>query len=133
MVYTPEQKAEIDNILRVFEKYIKEHPCFDIVYSEKLGYLNIVIESDDFETVAQIPSQTRVTDILFNEMVNDVIYGPDSGEHYMDGILSEKEKEGVRGLLARILKNARKVEQVYYRTLLERYFERFPRGFYTVE
>lgn len=133
MVYTPEQKAKIDNILRVFETYIKEHPCFDIVYSEKLGYLSIIIETDDFETAAQIPTQTRMLDILFDEMVNDVIYGPDSEEHDMDGVLSEKEKEGVRGHLARILANAKEVERTYYRARLERYFERFPRGFYTVE
>ena len=44
MIYTTEQKKELDAILKAFENYIDGQNYFDIVYSKKIGYVWIVAD-----------------------------------------------------------------------------------------
>jgi hypothetical protein len=43
MVYTAEEKSRMDYLFTTFGDYIWGNKEFDIVYSEKLGYLSLVI------------------------------------------------------------------------------------------
>lgn len=45
--YTPEEKARMDEIIGAFSTYINEHFYFDILYSNKCGYIYIVIAEED--------------------------------------------------------------------------------------
>lgn len=38
-MYTKEQNEEIEKVCRVFDSYIRENPYFDVVWSDKLGYI----------------------------------------------------------------------------------------------
>ena len=39
MVYTPEEKKKIEEMMAVFEDYICHMPDYEILYSNKVGYL----------------------------------------------------------------------------------------------
>ena len=43
MVYTTEEKKKIDNLLEVFAEYTAQHPDFDIAYSDKTGYVRLIV------------------------------------------------------------------------------------------
>ena len=38
-MYTEEQNKEIKKIIEVFSKYIKDTPYFDVLWSDKVGYI----------------------------------------------------------------------------------------------
>lgn len=46
-MYTKEQNLEIEKVCRVFVDYIKENPYFDVVWSDKPGYVYLVGNSFD--------------------------------------------------------------------------------------
>ena len=50
MLYTPEEKKKMDNLLEVFSEYTAQHPDFDIAYSDKSGYVRLII-ADCADTV----------------------------------------------------------------------------------
>ena len=74
MVYTQAEKEKMALLLEMFPSFIREQDYFDIVYSEKLGYLRIVPGGDhsddqvfrieDFDSLLQ----TLVDDMLFERM-----------------------------------------------------------------
>ena len=41
MVYTPEEKAKMDILLQAFQSYVDQQDQYDVVYSEKAGYLRV--------------------------------------------------------------------------------------------
>ena len=43
MVYTLEEKKKMDNLLAVFAEYTAQHEEFDIAYSDKTGYVRLII------------------------------------------------------------------------------------------
>ena len=50
-MYTQEQNEEIRKVINAFDDYIRETPYFDIVWSDKLGYVmlnGITDDGDDF-------------------------------------------------------------------------------------
>ena len=46
MVYSKDEKAKMARLLEVFQSFIQEQSYFDIVYSEKIGYLRIVLGTE---------------------------------------------------------------------------------------
>lgn len=48
MVYTQKEKQKIDNLLMVFGDYLAANKNVDIAYSEKSGYVRLII--DDVQT-----------------------------------------------------------------------------------
>ena len=50
-MFTQEQNEEIRKVINVFDDYIRETPYFDLVWSDKLGYVmlnGITDDGDDF-------------------------------------------------------------------------------------
>lgn len=48
MVYTPEEKGRMDQLLSAFTNYVAESDDIDIAYTEKIGYVRLIIaESAD--------------------------------------------------------------------------------------
>lgn len=50
-MYTKEQNEEIEKVCRVFDSYIRENPYFDVVWSDKLGYIYLSGIAPDREGV----------------------------------------------------------------------------------
>jgi len=44
MVYSKERGQMIDRIFKAFQHYIQEQNYFDIVYSEKIGYVWLLVD-----------------------------------------------------------------------------------------
>ena len=42
MIYTQEEKAKMDALLRAFQSYIDQHEHYDVLYSKKAGYLRVI-------------------------------------------------------------------------------------------
>ena len=60
-------KDKLDAILKVFDDYIREHDFFDIVYSEKIGYVKLQVPHPDNEVPAIMDTPETLLDALFNE------------------------------------------------------------------
>ena len=56
-MYTKEQNEEIEKVCRVFDSYIRENPYFDVVWSDKLGYIYLSGIAPDREGVCMAPLQ----------------------------------------------------------------------------
>ena len=44
MVYTPEEKRKMDNVIQAFAEYTAASTEFDIAYSDKTGYVRLIID-----------------------------------------------------------------------------------------
>lgn len=70
MVYMQDEKEKMDLLMEMFRSFLREQSYFDIVYSEKLGYLRIVPgneRSDD--QVFRISSFDMLLQILVDDMI----------------------------------------------------------------
>lgn len=73
MICTAKQKQQIDDVLAAFEKCIQEHHHFDIVYSQKVGYLKITLDEDAEEgCYTCLTNLEDLLNTLYNELYNDV-------------------------------------------------------------
>ena len=81
MVYTEETRKKLESILKAFEKYIDSQDYFDILYSKKVGYLWIVVDPPGGAGAEQLDTPERMLDVLFNEVINDVINSSENRSH----------------------------------------------------
>ena len=71
MVYEKDEKEKMDLLLEMFQSFIREQDYYDIVYSEKLGYLRIVPGS---ETADDQVFRISQFDELLSGLINDMIF-----------------------------------------------------------
>lgn len=75
--YDPSVKEAIERVMRVFSDYIKTTPYFDIVWSDKVGYIYISIENcrgtvGDMDCIV-LDEPEELLDKLLNEMAVDIM------------------------------------------------------------
>lgn len=70
MVYSKEEKQKMDLLFSAFGEYIRSHTYFDIVYSEKLGYLRIVPDEKE-DLVMRIENFENAAGMLFWDFFSD--------------------------------------------------------------
>ena len=46
MLYTEKEKNEIERVRKVFEKHIQQMTAYDLVWSDKVGYVWLAISID---------------------------------------------------------------------------------------
>lgn len=103
MIYTEEVRRELDNILKAFENYIDSQNYFDIVYSKKIGYVWIVVDTPSAAGAEQLDAPETMLDLLFNDIINDVI-APRESTHLNEAhTLTESEESECRRRIAAIL------------------------------
>ena len=102
MVYTNEMKKKLDDILKAFEGYIDSQDYFDIVYSKKAGYLYVVVGPPEEAGPELLDTPEKMLDVLFNEVINDVINSPENTTHISDArtLTAWEEAESRRQLTA---------------------------------
>ena len=104
MIYSKDEKQKLDSILSAFHNYIQMHNYFDILYSDKIGYVRIKVEDpDDGEGLVVIHSAAKMLDVLFNEIINDVRFADQDKQHFSDK-LTEEETTEARHRITAILK-----------------------------
>lgn len=103
MPYSKEEKSRIDGLLEVFSDYIKGHYYFDIVYSEKVGYVRLVVAEDgsDMPPVF-IGSYDELLEVLFNEVAVDVYQLKLEGPHFETSLTPLEQIETRKRLLSYI-------------------------------
>ena len=103
MIYTTEQKKELDAILKAFENYIDGQNYFDIVYSKKIGYAWIVADEPGAAGAEQLDTPEAMLDNLFNDIINDVV-APRSTTHLNETrTMTESEEAECRRRITAIL------------------------------
>ena len=103
-MYTKEVKEKLDMILKAFEGYIDSQDYFDIVYSKKIGYVMILAQNPGEAGAEALDTPEKMLDVLFNEIINDVIASPENTTHIPDSnTLTEYEKTESRRRIAAIL------------------------------
>ena len=73
MIYTAEEKKRMDYLLATFWDYIQSNKRFDIVYSEKLGYIVMNIDKDEIQVLLQIKNFDELLKNMFNQISDDVL------------------------------------------------------------
>ena len=104
MIYSEETKKELDSILRAFEGYIDGQKFFDVVYSKKAGYLWIAVDDPRAQAPEQITEPEDLLNLLFNDIVNDVVAPRQSTSLTEPSGLTEQEQAEVRSKAAAILR-----------------------------
>lgn len=65
MVYSPEEKGLMDDLLVAFEQHTRDDDYYDILYSPKIGFVKLILEEDD-------PYYFRIKD--FDDLLDMFIY-----------------------------------------------------------
>ena len=74
MIYTTTEKRKLDNILKAFSGFIREQNYFDIVYSEKMGYVKLLVKLR-----SEPPSIIATAEEMMEDFCYEVISGPVCG------------------------------------------------------
>jgi len=72
VIYTTEEKRQLDAILKAFESYIDGQDHFDIVYSKKIGYVWLLAEDPEAEAVRQLNTPEAMLAVLFQGIIDEV-------------------------------------------------------------
>jgi hypothetical protein len=101
-MYTTEQNKEIEKVMAVFHDYIQNTKYFDVLWSDKLGYLYLNGISDDRDHLCMAPVVLRDGESLCDEIVyhiaNDVLES--RGKSHDLYLCTEIEKKEIRKALS---------------------------------
>ena len=104
MIYPEEVRKKLDAILKAFENYIDEQNYFDIVYSKKIGYIWIVVDQPGAAGAEQLDTPEAMLNLLFNDVINDVVAPRESTSLTEAHALTESEETGCRRRITAILR-----------------------------
>ena len=119
-------KDKLEAILNAFGDYIKAHDCFDIVYSEKIGYVKLQVPHPDNEVPVVMNTPEALLDALFNEIINDVVFSPDNPQQeHDDQTLTEYEEAESRRRIMAILETMQGDDKARYLDFLDTYIKEY--------
>ena len=135
MRQTIETKQKLDAILKAFGDYIREQDFFDIVYSEKVGYICILARNLADECPAphppaagpacQDPPASRLGSHP-NAIINDAIFSPDNSKQEHEHLtLTEYEETECRRRITAILKTMEGEDAAHYLDFLDTYIKAY--------
>ena len=132
MIYTSENKQELDAILKAFEDYIDGQNYFDIVYSKKIGYVRILVDHPGDAGAEVMDTPETLLDALFNDIIGDIINAPGNRDPRADSpALNAYEEADCRRRITAILETIEGDSSAYLEYLdsyLEDYQERYKGG-----
>ena len=103
MIYSEETRKKLDDILKAFESYIDGQNYFDVVYSKKAGYLWIAVDDPRAQAPEQINEPEDLLNLLFNDIVNEVVTPRQTTSLTEPSGLTEQELAEVRSRATAIL------------------------------
>lgn len=127
MLYPADVKRELETILDAFEEYIRGQDYFDVIYSEKFGYLWIAVPGPGVFDVRTLNTANEMLESLFRDVIDTVVFSPDNPtQEHMDLDLTEyEEREGRRWITA-ILETIETEDKAHYLDLLDVYIKGYP-------
>ncbi|NBH15461.1 hypothetical protein D3Z36_15060 [Lachnospiraceae bacterium] len=107
MLYTEEQRTELEEIIETFQTYLKDSQYLDLVWSEKVGYvlLKISMEYRHLEGESLIIEEgADLCRELFSEIVTDVLQesGNDHSSQAVDPLEAAEIKKRFQPYLQRL-------------------------------
>lgn len=88
MIYTEEQRKEIERIREVFAEPLEQSPDFELLWSDKVGYVWLVIGANPLyvDTATRIETAADLCRELLDELATDVLFmtGNDHGMENAD-------------------------------------------------
>ena len=124
MIYTENIQRKFDKIFKAFEGYIQEQNYFDIVYSNKIGYLRILVNSPE-EGAIVLKNPEQMMEYLCGDIISDVIYSPDNPRpSHNDLILTDYEEMESRRRLTLIF-DTMEGDKDYYLDFMEHYIKEY--------
>lgn len=120
MLYTKEQKLELEQIMEVFQDYLKNSQYVDLVWSDKVGYVLLKISKEQRHLEGEpliIEDGETLCRELFSEIVTDVLQysGNDHCSRAVDPLEAEEIERKFQPYLARI-PQYRKIAEACYGT-----------------
>ena len=103
MDYSEETRKKLEDILKAFEGFIDGQDYFDVVYSKKAGYLWIAVDDPRAQAPEQINEPEDLLDLLFNDIINDVVASRQTTSLTEGLSLTEQEASEVRRIVSAIL------------------------------
>lgn len=73
MIYTQEEKKKMDNTLQAFAEYTAASTEFDIAYSEKSGYVRLIIDEGADAVFFLLNGFEDLVDMFCMEIVSDEV------------------------------------------------------------
>ena len=104
MIYTPKTKKKLDAILKAFANYIDGRDYFNMVYSKKIGYVWIVVDEPGAAGAEQLDTPEAMLNLLFNDVINDVVAPRESTSLTEAHALTESEETECRRRITAILR-----------------------------
>lgn len=94
MIYEPSVKDKMDKIYNVFADYIRSDVSIDIVYTDKLGYMVMMIDERQKRSIdiKYVKSAEELCAWILNEICSNVMCSWERD----DDELSEDDKEKIR-------------------------------------
>lgn len=128
-VYTEAEKHRIDIVLKAFAEFIKGQNYFDIMYSEKVGYVQILVDLCETEPVSVIKSTEEMMDTLIYEVISEVVDSPENQRIDKDALeLTEYEETESRRRLTAIVEKIQE-EREYWMTYIDQYLKDYQERF----
>lgn len=118
-------KSELDIIYLAFSDYIRGQDFFDILHSEKPGYLKIPTGALESIASAVLDTPEKMLSTLFYNIIGDVVcssYDPGSGCN--DLSVSYVKTESCRRIMA-ILKTMEEESRARCLDFMDAYFEKY--------
>lgn len=121
-VYTKEQNLEIERVCKVFSDYIKQNPYFDVVWSNKLGYVYLGGISSDKERIEMAPIVLRSGSELCEEIIHNIAEDvlQETGVYHEEfSECSETEREKIKDTLQPYMKQLPEYETIVQELFLD--------------
>ena len=95
MIYTQEEKAKMDILLKAFQPYIDQRDDYEVIYSNKAGYLRVLTGESCDEIYFRITGFANMLQMFTNDYLADE---EERVDHYL-----KRDYDFVRRLLMPIL------------------------------
>ena len=75
MIYTKQEKQKLDRVISVFAERLKESDAFDLVWSDKVGYvlLDISTNYDYVDSARRIETAEGLCELMLEDIALDVL------------------------------------------------------------
>jgi len=75
MIYTEQEKNKMERIREVFAEHIRQSPDFDLLWSDKVGYVWLTISLEPFyvDTGMWVESAAHLRHALLDDVASDVL------------------------------------------------------------
>lgn len=122
MLYPGDVKRELDSIVEAFDEYTRGQDYFDIVYSEKFGYLWVAAPCLEAIEAKRLKTVKEMLESFFHDVIDDVIFSSDNPtKDRMDLELTEYEERESRRWITEILETIESDNKARYLELMNAY------------